>query len=159
MLMVSCDGCRTAAFVDCTCPEGHDRVASGHLPAVVIGGVTVPACPLLDLGAAVKCQDGTGCCTEDHSHDAAANSCPDIGLDHGQRHDGAPCPVPGNCTLWRNVNADHHRALREAGQPVPSCPGGHCGPGVPGCTVCRPVTITVIPGSVTAAPAFAVNGG
>lgn len=159
MLLVSCDNCRASAFVDCTCPEGHDRVASGHLPAVTVGDQTRDACPFIDLGANVVCADGTDCCTEPHSHDAAANSCPDIALDLGKRHGGAPCPDPGSCTLWRNSQAGAHRELREAGKPVPSCPGGHCGPGVPGCTVCRPVTITVVPGSVTAAPAFAVNGG
>jgi hypothetical protein len=36
------------------------------------------------------------------------------------------------------------RAL--ASEPL-ECPGGHCGVGVKDCTVCRPVTITMLPGA------------
>jgi hypothetical protein len=60
------------------------------------------------------------------------------------------CPDPaatGCCT------ADHHH-----GQAANACPGipddAHaCGKDNPACTVCRPVTITVMPGSVAVTPA------
>lgn len=37
------------------------------------------------------------------------------------------------------------------GQAANACPGGHgtsCGPGVDGCTVCRPLTIVALPDTV-----------
>jgi hypothetical protein len=73
-------------------------------------------------GAALTC----GCCTLDHNHDAAANACPGAGVNH----EGAPCPAPQTCIALTPPDED--------------CPGGHCGLGVEGCTVCRPVTITIM---------------
>jgi hypothetical protein len=74
-----------------------------------------------DPDSAVQC----GCCPQAHHHGQAANACPG---GHG------PCPTPDHCPV--------HNA------PGP-CPGGHCGLGVPGCTVCRPVTITALSGTAT----------
>ncbi len=66
------------------------------------------------------------CCPEDHDHDAAANACTG-------GHETAECPAGPGCLV-----------LTAAGE---DCPGGHCAKGVDGCTVCRPVTITIPPGS------------
>lgn len=76
-----------------------------------------------DPDSALSC----GCCTQDHHHGQAANACPGAGLNHS----GAPCPHgdPQACTMVTPAGED--------------CPGSHCGLGVPDCTVCRPVTITV----------------
>jgi hypothetical protein len=104
-----------------------------HLHCPRCGAWTVVQ-DLRDPDAALKC----GCCTLDHHHGQAANACTDTHLPVDQRHGGAPCPHPSP------AGADCER-LTEAGQP---CPGAHCGPGVPGCTVCRPIVITPLPGSV-----------
>lgn len=71
-----------------------------------------------------------GCCPLDHHHGLAANACPGA---EGS-HPGAACPAPENCI-----------ARTPLGRP---CPGEHCGLGVEGCTVCRPITITLMAGSV-----------
>lgn len=85
-----------------------------------------------DPDASVAC----GCCPQAHDHAAAANACP-------RGHEGQPCPHPeGKCTAV------------PAGQ---ACPGGHCGLGVAGCTVCRPVTVIALGDS--ARLALAVWGG
>ena len=120
MLHVECQGCHTSAYVDCTCPQGHTDTTGAHRDA----------CPMTDLGATVVCPPGTNCCKEAHSHDQNANSCP--ALASGELHPEAPCPVPAHA----DFSPDHV-----------DCTGGHCGFGVPDCTVCRPVTITVMPGS------------
>jgi hypothetical protein len=141
MLQVQCDEHGTSAYVDCRCPE------IGHNPAVA--GVHHPACGFSDLGANVTCPPDAGCCAEDHSHDTAANSCPDIGLPFGERHGKAACPEPpGGCKLWRNMNPG-------GGTTGPGpCPGGHCHKDIEDCTVCRHLTITVLPGSVAVVPAI-----
>ena len=71
--------------------------------------------------AAIKCN----CCPEDHDHAANANAC---------QGDHDACSTPENCGVFQGAMGDG------------SCPGGHCGLGVDGCTVCRPITITVLPG-------------
>lgn len=84
---------------------------------------------LSDPDAALQCS----CCPQDHHHGQAANACP--GIEAG--HPGVPCHQEGDgsgCTL----RTPHGEA----------CPGGHCTPGDPGCTVCRPITITPLPGAV-----------
>ena len=131
MLLVECNGCRAKAFVDCKCPDGHNPGAV----AGFIEGVPVPVghhgtCPMADLGGTVTCEPGSDCCKLKHSHDAAANSC-------RETHEGHPCahPDPARCPVWRNTEGDG------------PCPGGHHGLGVQDCSVCRPVTITVMPGS------------
>lgn len=88
-----------------------------------------------DPDSALKC----GCCQEAHHHGKAASGCPG---GHGA------CPSPQDCATWESGNRDAHNALRAAGKPVPSCPGGHCHKDIPECTSCRPLAITVIPGSV-----------
>lgn len=80
-------------------------------------------------GAALACPPGSGCCEEDHDHDATANACPG---GHGE------------CTLARCT------VLTPETEP---CPGGHHGFGIDDCTVCRPVTITVLPGTTIVRPA------
>jgi hypothetical protein len=69
-----------------------------------------------------------GCCPQQHDHAANANACPGAGM----RHEGAACPQPDGGAQCLAVTGP--------GEP---CPGGHCALGVPGCQVCRPVTITV----------------
>lgn len=72
-------------------------------------------------------------------HAAMANSC------SGQ-HDGSACPDGTNCIVLTPLGED--------------CPGGHCAKGVEGCTVCRPITITVPPGSgPKLSPAFSIPPG
>jgi hypothetical protein len=100
----------------------------------------------------VLCLPESGCCQEAHSHDQAANACPGITLGHP----GAPCAAadPDRCLS----HSGGHSAARDLSpeervRRTGTCPGGHCGPGVPGCTICRPVTITLLPGSVILAPA------
>ena len=125
MLHIQCNGCRTSAYVDCACATiGHDPAVSGHHPQ----------CQMADLGATVTCPRDSGCCDGSAhpgiSHDAAANACPEV-------HEGHACahPDPAACPVWANTPGDG------------ACPGGHHGKGVRDCTVCRPVTITVMPGS------------
>jgi hypothetical protein len=71
-----------------------------------------------------------GCCPitgddgQPHHHGQAAAACPGSG---GEGHPGQPCPHPNPHACIR---------LTPAGE---DCPGGHCGVGVDGCTVCRPV--------------------
>jgi hypothetical protein len=86
----------------------------------------VPPCPAGDLHAVVTCRPGRGCCAEPHSHAEACDSCPG---GHGPcpQSDTARCPVQGD-----NDGP---------------CPGGHCGTGVPGCTVCRVLIVTALDGS------------
>lgn len=79
-----------------------------------------------DPDSALEC----GCCTQPHHHGQAANACPGA----GGNHTGAPCPEPDTCI-----------ALTPPGE---DCPGEHCGLGVDGCTVCRPITITLLGGVV-----------
>jgi hypothetical protein len=155
--------CHASAYVECTCPEGWSPAGRGHLSAPVAAlatavtgaaGVPVEPCPMASLGAAVSCLPECGQCTAGHDHDAAANACPGI----ADRHGMAACPEPETCRTWRSTNADEHRALRDAGQAVPPCPGGHCHADLPGCTVCRPITITVMPGSAQLQPATQLGG-
>jgi hypothetical protein len=118
-LLLSCDNCKATSVVSCSgCPpEGHLGPPEGHLDI----------CPFKDLGAALSCRPGSGCCPEDHSHDGAANACPGAGTGHP----GAACPAAAADCI----------AVTPRGEP---CPGGHCARGVPGCTVCRPITVTVL---------------
>lgn len=113
--MVETDCCRQRAFADCSCPPDVPLYRGAHLDD----------CAMADFGANVTC-DGSSpaCCTQEHSHDEAANTCPG---GHGV------------CTLAKCA------VITPAGEP---CPGGHCGKGIDGCTVCRPVTIVALPGSM-----------
>lgn len=74
---------------------------------------------------------GCPCCTQAHDHDRAANACPGAGQDdYTQQHPGADCAHPAGgiaCAVVTPIGED--------------CPGGHCFPGVDGCTVCRPLHI------------------
>lgn len=77
---------------------------------------------------------GCNCCTQPHDHDAAANACPGAGQqDHTQQHPGVPCAHP--------MGGAACNAVTEQGV---DCPGGHCFPGVAGCTVCRPLTLEFV---------------
>jgi hypothetical protein len=83
---------------------------------------------------------GCKCCPEDHDHVAVSNGCPGAGhtvdttpLDdgtfrvtpvEGAGHAGAPCP---------HEDPTFGCGVTPAGI---ECPGGHCGYGVEGCTVC-----------------------
>lgn len=128
MLHVECKGCHTSAYVDCRCPE------IGHDPSVA--GAHHPMCGMSDLSGTVVCPESSDCCkaSEVHpgvSHDEAANACPGI-LDG---HD-APCPEPDVCGVFQSEG----------------CEGGHCHKDIPDCTVCRPLIVTVMPGSIVVTP-------
>lgn len=69
------------------------------------------------------------CCPLDHHHGLAAGACPGSGVNHA----GADCTHPAGGRVCNVVTPE--------GDP---CPGGHCGLGVDGCTVCRPVTIEFV---------------
>jgi hypothetical protein len=72
--------------------------------------------------------DFCGCCDGSQhpgmTHGQYAASCTG---DEGAGHPGEPCSHqdPLACT--------------RVSPPGEQCPGGHCGPGVAGCTVCRPL--------------------
>jgi hypothetical protein len=92
-----------------------------------------------DPDAQLTCPPDSDCCQENHHHGQAASACKGA---HGA------CPTPDQCLVWLGMQPhleDSNQRDRAAGP----CPGGHCGPGVPDCTVCRPLRITVLPGSVS----------
>jgi hypothetical protein len=105
-----------------------------------------------------------GCCPIDHDHAAAANACPG-------GHDGQPCPHDaGACPMWKGVqaavaSAGHtpEKVAQTLGVPVEvlqgDCPGGHCAKGVDGCTVCRPLTITLLAPADGETPTVEMQGG
>jgi hypothetical protein len=125
-------------FLECTCPPGH-------IPAT---GEHQAGCSHADIDALVRCTPGSDCCSQDHDHAAAANACPG-------GHDGAACPeAAGKCRVWRGAIMDAFHPGYEPGthplfegKDIPPCPGGHCHPDIPDCTVCRPLIITMLPGS------------
>jgi hypothetical protein len=96
--------------------------------------------------AAVTCDPASthpGCCHIAHDHAAAANGC-------SGDHAGAACPNPAwECRVWRGAIADAFHPLSDGTHPLyegnvpPPCPGGHCAKGVAGCTVCRPLIVTM----------------
>lgn len=79
-----------------------------------------------DPDGAFDADPGTDCrcCPGDshpgQSHGEAAQACP-------QGHEDAACGTGPDCLVHTPAGED--------------CPGGHCGPGVDGCTVCRPLII------------------
>jgi hypothetical protein len=91
-----------------------------------------------DPDAALVCPPGTSCCQQDHHHGQMASSCSG---GHGA------CPTPDSCPVWLGQQP-HHPGTNQRDTAAGPCPGGHCGLGVAGCTVCRPLKITAIPGSV-----------
>jgi|GEM_PF-1519290 len=148
MLQVQCPGCLTQVFLECTCPPDYLAAAAAHQPG----------CTHADIDAMVRCPDpaATGCCAIAHDHAAAAGSCPGIAAGHP----GAPCPEPGTCRVWRGAVADALHPASDGTHPLftqatgavkdgvlPPCPGGHCHKDTEGCTVCRPLIITVMPGT------------
>jgi hypothetical protein len=138
LIQVQCPGCMTQVFLECTCPPGHIAATGAHHPE----------CSHDNIDSHVACPPGSDCCQVDHDHGAAANACPGT-------HDDAACPeLPGRCKVWQGATADAHHPLFEpgthplfSGATVPDCPGGHCHKDVKGCTVCRPLIITMLPGS------------
>lgn len=68
-----------------------------------------------------------GCCSQLHDHDESANSC--RGIQEG--HPGQACSEADPLTCV---------AVTPEGE---DCPGEHCGAGVIGCAVCRPVNIII----------------
>jgi hypothetical protein len=136
--MVTCPGCSTQAFLECSCPAGFiDAVGAHH-----------GDCTHSDIDANLICPPGSECCSLSHDHAAAANSCPGT-------HGDAPCPEPpGECATWKGAIADaFHPEFTPGSHPlfsgkdIPACPGGHCHKDVKDCTVCRPLVITVLPGT------------
>lgn len=120
-VLLQCPGCNATRQTLCVPGCSPDRHGEGCLNA--------------DFDAALDCLPGRGCCGQDHHHGQAANACPG-------EHDGAVCPHPaGACGIWASAQALQPAAAQAADA---GCPGGHCGKGVPGCTVCRPITITVL---------------
>lgn len=125
-LLLLCPGCGSNKVVTCTsCAPGSPVHNDG--------------CEVGDLDSALSCLEGAGCCAQDHNHGQAANACPGAGSPAG--HPGAPCPHPSPAACVVTT------------PPGETCPGGHCGKGVPGCAVCRPLAIQVIDlgGPLTAA--------
>lgn len=116
----------TQAFVECTCPPGHAANVGQHHPE----------CSHANLDAQIQCS----CCPEDHDHGAAANACPG-------NHENDACPEPRTCRIWRGGAPDVVHPQFDPATGVPPCPGGHCHKDVPGCTVCRPLIVTVLPGT------------
>lgn len=128
-LHVQCPGCLTQAYIGCTCPEGFTLQFGRHYPE----------CAMAGPDAQVTCDPASthpNCCHIEHDHAAAANSCP-------EDHSADPCPHPaGGCKVWHGATADtRHPQYR--GSPPGNCPGGHHGKGVRGCTVCRPLILTM----------------
>jgi len=126
LLILLCKGCGTTATVDCACPP-----ELADLP--VHGG----ECLLNDPDSAHDCACCDGAGHDGQSHGAAAAACPG---GHGA------CPAPDTCEVWAGVTANTRHPLYDGPPPGP-CPGGHCGLGVDGCAVCRPLTIIAPAGS------------
>lgn len=136
----------------------HVQCANGHW--VLTGDHGAP-------GAALVCDTDRDCCTEAHEHstecdpncavvhdhDAAGHACPGnpAGPAHDpQHHAGQPCPWPpeacptfGGGYVSPTADPENFSGFMVKGQ----CPGGHCGVGVPDCTVCRPVKVTALRGA------------
>jgi hypothetical protein len=164
--ILTCNQCIATTMADCLCP-GADHLRQAH----------APTCPMAHLADQLLCP----CCPgdHDHDHDAAANDCPGApcGRTHpvpaGRAacpnvHDGEasphaaePCPFPAGKCKPRISGTSNVAGVTDAGP----CPGGHCGPGVKDCTVCRPMTITFFSGAPPAptqmrpAPAALPAGG
>jgi hypothetical protein len=122
VIHLSCRGCGAWTVVDCNCrrrPDGEPEHRDERG-----GPAHEPGCPVGDVLRAVKCAPDSGCCMEDHDHAAVCNACPG-------GHEG-PCLDPPGCRV--------HAGSGGQGD----CPGGHCGPGVPGCEVCKAVTVTMM---------------
>lgn len=139
--MAQCPGCMNQVFLECTCPPGHTENVGAHHPE----------CSHANIDSHVTCDPASTdprCCLLDHDHAAAANACPG-------GHDDAPCPEPpGQCRVWKGAIADAFHPLFQpgthplfSGDTPPPCPGGHCHKQVSGCTVCRPLLLTMLPGS------------
>jgi hypothetical protein len=135
LIQLFCPGCQSQVFLECSCPPGHAANVGQHHPE----------CSHANLDANLVCPPGSGCCSEDHDHAAAANACPG-------GHDDAPCPEPGKCRVWRGGVPDVLHPQFDPATGVPPCPGGHHHKDVPGCTVCRPLIITMLPGSAQITP-------
>jgi hypothetical protein len=137
VLHIECLGCHKSAYLECEMvPVADGRMSCGRAD-----------CAHLDPDAAFDAAADCSCCTAGHHHGLNANSC-------AGGHD--PCPSPGDCPVWLGMQPHRENSpLRDTS--AGSCPGGHCGPGVPGCGVCRPLKITVMPGSVTVRPAGGVG--
>lgn len=143
MLLLECNGCPARVMTECSCPLDLSRTAHE------------PTCQHSNLDAMVTCAPDSGCCQESHDHGAKARACPGIPGD-GDNHPGEPCPFPeGQCKSW--ISSTSSVAGKTDAGP---CPGGHCAPGVDGCTVCRPITITFMGGisAMRPAPAAFPNG-
>jgi len=134
MLHIQCQGpCGQSAYLECELtadgkPCGRPDCA--HLDPDDAFDVAVPSC---------------GCCTADHHHGQAAI----CAGGHGA------CPTPDNCPVWLGMQPHLPDSFVRDTSAGP-CPGGHCGKNVEGCAVCRPLRITVMPGS---AHVRAVTGG
>lgn len=132
MLLASCKQCNQFTFIDCP-NSGPD---AGRAPCAD------PLCGHRNPDAAFDTgQPGCNCCTDPAhnypgAHAVAANACP-----------GGHDPCGQDCAFAQNEEAQGRER---------TCPG-HCGVGIPGCTVCRPLLLTIVPASgVTMRP---VSGG
>lgn len=91
-----------------------------------------------DPDTGLTCPPDSACCQDGHHHGNAAASCPG---GHGA------CPSPDACPVWLGMQP-HLPGSRIRDTSAGPCPGGHCGLGVDGCAVCRPLKIELLPGSV-----------
>lgn len=129
MLHVQCQGCGSSAYIDCI--PGCEQVIGAH----------IEGCPMASPPVSVTCRADSDCCKIDHDHQAAADACT---ADHSDQD----CPdPPGKCPSHLSMQAWAHSGDVLPDHLADDCPGGHHGLGVEDCTVCRPVTITAMPGS------------
>lgn len=140
MIHAQCPGCLVQAFLECSCPPDY----------ILYNGRHGDGCSHAGIDANVTCDPASthpDCCHLDHDHAAAANACTGS-------HAGQPCPHPEHeCRAWADMIAGQLHPLYKGPSPGP-CPGGHCAKGTDGCTVCRPLIITAMPGT-TVVPAGA----
>jgi hypothetical protein len=137
MFMVQCNACGTMSFVNCECPPGHDQhahIGSAHPADRRFGHHD--QCLMGDLGATVDCACCDGSSHPGLSHDMAAH------LGHPNMH---------AAQLARAVTADGDLDHE------PDHDGEH-GRDNPDCAVCRPVTITVMPGGTGLTAQLPIGG-
>lgn len=92
-----------------------------------------------------------------NDHEGASNACSGAGKEPGQQHPGAPCPHPSE----NGIGCNALTLIPGVSQDVPEgepCPGGHCWPGVEGCTTCRPCTVYFM-GQIAPVPGAIVTAG
>jgi hypothetical protein len=158
VISVQCPSCQTQVFLECTCPLDYLLAAGQHQTGCTHENVDVHVICPPEMRRSAKRPDG--CCPEDHDHGLTGNRCREsrgLRADEAFPHAGVPCPEPDSCRTWRFMIADALHPLSDGTHPllakpvkdgvVPPCPGGHCHRLIEDCAVCRPLVITVMPGT------------